>query len=224
MVLVRVRQPAGHAVWQPSTKSSVLGALHPHGSTRFSWTEHPGMGQRSGSQSDGRVVCVTVGQGVVVGGRGGSVIIVVVTTAVELVDVVVVVGVGRVRVRVVRLLLVHVSLVDRNTTRHPSYGQSASHGARSVAVGMADGHPHGFNTVVTTRQSLSQTCEHVGLMIDCVSVGQATSAAVLGPGIVAAAVGAGAASSAATRWLLWSFDQPFSLSRPPWFRFVLVGG
>lgn len=174
-----------------------MGAEQPHGSTRLSWTAQPGTGQRTGSQSEGRVVCVTVGQGVVVGGRGGSVMMVVVTTMLDVVLVLVVVGdhVGRVRVRVRVRLLVHVSLVDRNTTRHPSYGHSAPHGASSVAVGMAAGQPHGFVTVVTTRQAPSHACEHAGLTTDCVSVGHATSAGASGnPGA--------APSEAAARWLL----------------------
>ena len=50
----------------------MLGPAQPHGTTTLVCSVQPGTGQRMGSQLAGRVVRVTVGHGVVVGGRGGS--------------------------------------------------------------------------------------------------------------------------------------------------------
>ena len=61
-VISLVIQPAGQAVWQPSTKSAVLTPGQPHGTINSFSSVQPGTGQRIGVQSLGRVVCVTVGQ------------------------------------------------------------------------------------------------------------------------------------------------------------------
>jgi hypothetical protein len=57
-----------------------LGAAQPHGRRTTSWNSQLGTGHRSGGQSAGIVVRVTVGHGVVLGRAGGSVVTPVVTT------------------------------------------------------------------------------------------------------------------------------------------------
>jgi hypothetical protein len=69
--------PSGHSLGQPVTKRAVLGPGQPHGTRTTSWNSQLGMGQRSGGQSAGIVVLVTVGHGVVL---GGSCVMPVVTT------------------------------------------------------------------------------------------------------------------------------------------------
>ena len=61
--------PSGHSLGQPVTKRAVLGPGQPHGTRTTSWNSQLGTGHRSGGQSAGIVVRVTVGHGVVLGGN-----------------------------------------------------------------------------------------------------------------------------------------------------------
>jgi len=70
-------QPSGHSLGQPVTKSAVLGPGQPQGTRTTSWNSQLGTGHRSGGQSAGMVVRVTVGHAVVL---GGSMVTAVVTT------------------------------------------------------------------------------------------------------------------------------------------------
>lgn len=85
-VVVRIMQPSGQAVEQPSTYSTVLGSSQPHGSDTVSREMHVGTGQGMGSHPPGRVCIVTVGHGVG-GGLGRIVVTLVMTRGVLLVDV-----------------------------------------------------------------------------------------------------------------------------------------
>lgn len=52
-VVVRVMQPSGHAVEQPSIYRTVLGSAQPHGNDTVSRNMHVGTGQRIGSHPPG---------------------------------------------------------------------------------------------------------------------------------------------------------------------------
>jgi hypothetical protein len=150
----------------------VLG-VHAHGIRTVCASRHVGTGHRIAGQSAGVEVLVSVGQGI---GRVGSVVIPIDTVG-ELVVLVVVVGgrgvgVGSVvtpmEMVVTVLVVVRVVIVvggqgghrvlagaGHDCTcvctwkLHPRYGhpQSWSHAWISVAVGIADGHPHGTTSV-----------------------------------------------------------------------------
>lgn len=133
-----------------------------------------GTGQRMAEQPAGLVVRVTVGHGVEVllDVRGGRVTMLV-TTPVGVVDVDVRRVVGGQR-RVELLVGVgHAACVDRNSMSHPMYGHGASHGAMSVAVGMAAGQPQGLRSVVVKLQSeKAHSLRHARFCIVTVAVGQ----------------------------------------------------
>ena len=194
-VVVRVMHPPGHVVWHPCTAMMVLGPSQPQGTTRLVFSVQPGMGQRMGVQSAGCVVRITVGHGSdVLVGRGGRMMMLVVTTGGAGDD-------GGDAVLVLRVVDVRVgrggrqaSFLVRYTTSHPALGQSPPQGATSVAVGIEAGHPQPLVTVVTSRQSLSQSWAQPGFTMDLVMVGQAAA----GPRAPASSRTAAAVTAAAS--------------------------
>ncbi len=142
---------------------------------------HVGTGQRIAGQSAGLVVRVTLGQGMLVNVVLGGSVMTLVTTPV---GVVVVEVVRRIVEEVVHRRVEVVVGVDggvvgqgRNPVRksmsHPWYGQSASQGAMSVAVGSVAGQPHGFWMVVWNVQSdIAHALWQLRFWIVRVAVGQ----------------------------------------------------
>lgn len=132
--------------------------MQPQGTASVDRTWHVGTGHRSGEQSPGLVVCVTVGHGVVeCVGRGSVTMLVMTPVGVDDDDVVVVrrlVGVEVVgcqchgeEVVVVVGMVGQGSGSVRKSMLQPWYGQSASQGAMSVAVARG-GQPQGLMMVV----------------------------------------------------------------------------